>query len=63
VLVYAKEYFAYFTIYQMQEYKFPVPLGTKSVVNALHKIAAPHAVPVLQQSPESPQAPITTKLG
>jgi hypothetical protein len=39
VPVYAKEYFAYFTIYHMQDYKFPVPLGTKSVVNALHKIA------------------------
>jgi len=36
---YAREYFAYYSIFWLQKYTFPVPLGTKSVINALHKIA------------------------
>jgi hypothetical protein len=36
---YAREYFAYFSIWQMQGYSFPVPLGTKSVIRALDTLA------------------------
>jgi hypothetical protein len=35
----AREYFAFYSIWQMRGYTFPVPLGTKSVVYALHKTA------------------------
>jgi hypothetical protein len=37
---YAREYFAYYTIWQMRGFSFPVPLGTASVVEALHTIAS-----------------------
>jgi len=36
---YAREYFAYYSIWQMQGYSFPVPLGTKSVVQSLNMLA------------------------
>lgn len=36
---YAREYFTYYTIWQMRDFRFPVPLGTKSTVSALDKIA------------------------
>lgn len=32
---FAREWFAYYSIYQMQDFAFPVPLGTASVVHAL----------------------------
>jgi hypothetical protein len=35
---YAREYFAYYSIWQMQGYAFPVPLGTKSVIHALEML-------------------------
>jgi hypothetical protein len=35
---YAREYFAYYTIWEMRGYGFPVPLGTRSVVLCLDKI-------------------------
>lgn len=35
---YAREYFAYFSIWQVQGEKFPVPLGTKSAILALEKL-------------------------
>ena len=35
---YAKEYFAYYTIWELRGYAFPVPLGTRSVVEALHRM-------------------------
>ena len=35
---YAREYFAYYTIWQMRGYKFPMPLGTTSVISAPHTI-------------------------
>lgn len=34
----ARAYLAYFSIWKMQDYRFPVPLGTASVVEALDKI-------------------------
>lgn len=37
---FGREYFAYYSIWQMQEYGFPVPLGTASVVEALNKITS-----------------------
>ena len=36
---YAREYFAYFSIWQVQGYAFPVPLGTQSVVRAVNLLA------------------------
>jgi len=36
---YAREYFLYFTIWQVRGWRFPVPLGTASVVNVLNKMA------------------------
>lgn len=36
---YAREYFSYFTIWQLQGFRFPMPLGTKSVVGVLNKMA------------------------
>lgn len=35
-----REYFAYYSIWQLHGYAFPVPLGTRSVVYALHQIAS-----------------------
>jgi len=35
---YAREYFMYYTIWQMRGWRFPVPLGTASVVGALEKM-------------------------
>lgn len=37
---YAREYFAYFSIWEMQGYSFPVPLGTKSVVQAVNMLSS-----------------------
>lgn len=37
---YALEYFNYFSIWQMRGWRFPVPLGTASVIEALDKMAA-----------------------
>lgn len=37
---FAREYFAYDAIWQLQGYSFPVPLVTASVVDCLHKIAS-----------------------
>lgn len=34
---YAREYFQYYCIWQMRGWKFPVPLGTASVISALMK--------------------------
>jgi hypothetical protein len=59
---YAREYFTYYSIWQIGEYKFPVPLGTASVVTAINKILqkvsrafsevrAPH--PSVTRSPRS----------
>ena len=36
---YAREYFSYYTIWQMRGWSFPVPLGTASVVGVLNKMA------------------------
>ena len=36
---YAREYFAYFTIWDKRDYAFPVPIGTASVIHCLHKMA------------------------
>jgi|HubBroStandDraft_1064217.scaffolds.fasta_scaffold185537_2 hypothetical protein len=36
---YAREYFLYFSIWQMRGWSFPVPLGTASVVGVLAKMA------------------------
>ena len=35
---YAQEYFAYYTIWEKRGYAFPVPLGTRSVVEVLHRM-------------------------
>lgn len=37
---YTWEYFAYTTIWEMRGFKFPVPLGTASVFECLHKIVS-----------------------
>ena len=37
---YAREYFAYYSIWEMRGYRFPVPLGTASVIAAVDAIAA-----------------------
>jgi hypothetical protein len=37
---YCREYFKYSTIWEMRGLKFPVPLGTQTVVDCLHKIAS-----------------------
>jgi hypothetical protein len=34
---YAREYFTYYCIWQMRGWRFPVPLGTASVVGVLHR--------------------------
>jgi hypothetical protein len=36
--LYACEYFAYYSIWQMRGWSFPVPLGTTSVVDILYKM-------------------------
>ena len=36
---YAREYFAYYCVWQMRGFSFPVPLGTASVVEVLHDMA------------------------
>ncbi|KAH9022645.1 hypothetical protein EDB85DRAFT_1895168 [Lactarius pseudohatsudake] len=38
-LPYAREYFAYAMMYRTHGHKFPMPLGTASVVQAVHKLA------------------------
>jgi hypothetical protein len=38
VPIYAQEYFAYYSIWEMRGYGFPIPLGTQSVVQCLDKI-------------------------
>jgi hypothetical protein len=35
---YAREYFTFFSIWHIQSYRFPMPLGTASVVGALNMI-------------------------
>ena|ERR1700761_889009 len=35
---YARSYFAFYSIWQMQGFRFPMPLGTASVIEALNKI-------------------------
>lgn len=35
---YAREYFAYYSIWEMRGYGFPIPLGTRSVIECLDKI-------------------------
>lgn len=37
---YCREYFNYSTLWQMRELKFPVPLGTQTVVQCLHRLAS-----------------------
>lgn len=39
VPMYCREYFAYYTIWHKMDYKFPMPLGTSSVIMALHNTA------------------------
>jgi hypothetical protein len=39
VPAHTRAYFAYYSTWQMRGYKFPVPLGTRSVVFSLHKVA------------------------
>ena len=36
---YAREYFAYYSIWQMRGFRFPVPLGTATAVEVLHNMA------------------------
>ena len=36
----AREYFQYSTLWEMRGYKFPIPLGTKSVIECLNKLAS-----------------------
>jgi hypothetical protein len=36
---YCREYLTYYSIWEMRDYKFPVPIGTASVVECLYKIA------------------------
>lgn len=36
---YAQEYFTYFSIWQVQGYAFPVPLGMQSIVQAVNMLA------------------------
>jgi hypothetical protein len=35
---YAREYFAYYSIWEMRGWQFPVPLGTQSVIGLLNKM-------------------------
>ena len=35
---YAREYFAYYTIWQMRGFKFPVPLGTATTIESLEMV-------------------------
>lgn len=37
---YAREYFSYYAIWEMQGYAFPMPLGTANVVKTLDELAA-----------------------
>ena len=37
---YCREYFTFYSIWQLRGYGFPVPLGTASVVDCLHKICS-----------------------
>lgn len=36
--VHAREYFAYYSLWQMRGWSFPIPLGTASVVDILHRM-------------------------
>ena len=48
---YAREYFAYYSIWQMRQWPFPVPLGTKSVVGILNDMARSVTVGFSEVSP------------
>jgi hypothetical protein len=37
--IYAREYFSYYSLWQMRGLPFPMPLGTASVVDALNKMS------------------------
>jgi hypothetical protein len=37
---YAREYFAYYSIWQMRDFRFPVPLGTATAVEVLHNMVS-----------------------
>ena len=37
---YCREYLTYYSIWEMRGYRFPVPIGTASAVECLHKIAS-----------------------
>ena len=53
---YAREYFAYAMIWQLHGYKFPMPLGTASVIEAVHVLATRFCRGVCEVSTSLPVA-------
>lgn len=47
---YAREWFAFYSIWQYHELPFPMPLGTRTVVGALEKLLAQYKPGVLEVS-------------
>jgi hypothetical protein len=41
---YAREYFAYSMIWSKRGYRFPIPLGTKSVIGLIHALTKKHSI-------------------
>ena len=50
---YAREYFAYYTIWQMRGFKFPVPLGTATTIESLEMICTNVSLGLVEVSDES----------
>jgi hypothetical protein len=47
---FAREYFAFYSIWQMQGLRFPLPLGTASVIDALDKLLTKYRLGVCEVS-------------
>jgi len=60
---YAREYFAYFSIWKIQGYSFPVPLGTKSAILALNILAGKFNNGLVEVSSNNPFIWLEPRIG
>jgi hypothetical protein len=58
---YAREYFIYYSMWQIQGFKFPMPLGTASVVDILNKMLLKVRRGFSEVSPEHPMNPVPSR--